>query len=85
MEKQDLENMKNIKFTITDNMKGTIIEMLIIKQMLDECELTPKERKLLQKHFAKLTNDLSKEVQAYNQVPMALYLAYMSGVEEIDI
>ena len=37
MDENDIKNLKDLQFTITENMKDTSIEMLTIRQMLDEC------------------------------------------------
>ena len=42
MDENDIKNLKDLQFTITESMKDTSIEMLTIKQMLDECELSKK-------------------------------------------
>ena len=68
MNEQDIENLKDLQFIITESMKDTIIEMLYTKQMLDENELTKKERKLLEKHFEKLKQQFRKELQEQNPV-----------------
>ena len=68
MNEQDIENLKALQFIITESMKDTIIEMLYTKQMLDENELTKKERKLLEKHFEKLKQQFRKELQEQNPV-----------------
>ena len=51
MDENDIKNLKDLQFTITENMKDTSIEMFTTKQILDECELSKKDRKLLEKHF----------------------------------
>ena len=47
MDENDIKNLKDLQFTITENMKDTSIEMLTIRQMLDECELSKKDRKMI--------------------------------------
>ncbi len=42
MDENDIKNLKDLQFTITESMKDTSIEMLTIRQMLDENELSKK-------------------------------------------
>ena len=84
MNEQDIENLKDLQFIITESMKDTIIEMLYTKQMLDENELTKKERKLLEKHFEKLKQQFVKELQEQNPVQTQIVRTYLSSKKEID-
>lgn len=68
MNENDIKNLKDLQFTITENMKNITIEMFTTKQMLDECELSKKDRKLLEKHFEKLKQQFAKELQEQNPV-----------------
>ncbi len=45
MNEQDFENLKDLRFTITEEMKDTIIEIAFTNQILDECELSFNDRK----------------------------------------
>lgn len=43
--------MKDLRFNLTENMNNTMIQMLIVNQMLKENKkLSKKERKLLEEH-----------------------------------
>lgn len=84
MGEKDLQNLKDLQFTITENMKDTIIEMLTIRQMLDENELTKKERKLLEKQFEKLKQQFARELQEQNPVQVTFIRGYLSSKKEID-
>ena len=84
MNEQDIENLKDLQFIITESMKDTIIEMLYTKQMLDENELTKKDRKLLEKHFEKLKQQFRKELQEQNPVQVMFIRNYLSSKKEID-
>lgn len=79
MKEEDLINFKDLKFTITKEMKDTIIKMLVIQQMLDECELTPKDRKLLEKEKESLLNPFIRDFQALNVVQVTTIRAYLNG------
>lgn len=84
MDENDIKNLKDLQFTITDSMKDTSIEMLTIRQMLDENELSKKERKLLEKHFEKLKQQFARELQEQNPVQVMIVRKYLSSKNEID-
>ena len=43
--------MKDLRFNLTEDMNNTMIQMLIVNQMLNENKkLSKKERKLLEQH-----------------------------------
>lgn len=84
MDEKDIKNLKGVHFTITDDMKDTMIEMLFTKQILDECELSRKDRKLLEKHFEKLRRHFASEMSARNPMETIILRNYMSNKKEID-
>lgn len=84
MDEKDIENLKDLQFTITKSMKDTSIEMLTIRQMLDECELSLKDRKLLEKQFEKLKQQFARELQEQNPVQITFIRSYLSSKKEID-
>ena len=84
MDENDIKNLKDLQFIITENMKEITIEMFTTKQMLDECELSKKERKLLEKHFEKLKEQFRKELQKQNPVQVMFIRNYLSSKKEID-
>ena len=84
MDETDIKNLKDLQFTITESMKDTSIEMLTIRQMLDENELSKKERKLLEKHFEKLKQHFARELQEQNPVQVMIVRKYLSSKNEID-
>ncbi len=84
MDENDIKNLKDLQFIITENMKEITIEMFTTKQMLDECELSKKERKLLEKHFEKLKQQFRKELQEQNPVQVMFIRNYLSSKKEID-
>lgn len=84
MDENDIKNLKDLQFTITENMKEITIEMFTTKQMLDECELSKKDRKLLEKHFEKLKQQFAKELQEQNPVQVAIIRSYLSSKKEMD-
>ncbi len=84
MNEQDFENLKDLRFNITEEMQDTIIEIAFTNQMLDECELTKKDRKLLERYNKKLKRKFTLDLQAHNQVQVQIIRAYISGKKEID-
>lgn len=84
MDENDIKNLKDLQFIITENMKEITIEMFTTKQMLDECELSKKDRKLLEKHFEKLKQQFAKELQEQNPVQTQIVRTYLSSKKEID-
>lgn len=84
MNENDIKNLKDLQFTITENMKNITIEMFTTKQMLDECELSKKDRKLLEKHFEKLKQQFARELQEQNPVQVTFIRGYLSSKKEID-
>ena len=79
MDENDIKNLKDLQFTITENMKDITIEMFTTKQMLDECELSKKDRKFLEKHFEKLKKQFAKELQEQNPVQTQIVRTYLSS------
>ena len=84
MNEQDFENLKDLRFNITEEMQDTIIEIAFTNQMLDEWELTKKDRKLLERYNKKLKRKFTLDFQAHNQVQVQIMRAYISGKKEID-
>lgn len=84
MTKIENKSINDLKFVITESMKVTTINMLVKQQMLDEMELTPKERKLLEKELAKLRYNFAKELQEQNPVQTQIVRTYLSSKKEID-
>ena len=46
---EKLNPIKDLEFTITDDMKETIFEMLTKQQLLNKEELSKRERKIIEK------------------------------------
>ena len=84
MNEEDVKKLKNLQFTITKNFKDIVLEMATTRQILDECELSKKDRKLLEKHFEKLKMMFAKELQEQNPIQVAIIRSYLSSKKEID-
>ena len=79
MNEEDVKKLKNLHFTITKEFEDIVIEMLTTRQILNECELTPKDRKLLQKHFEKLRKRFATILKEQNPVEMQIIKTYLSS------
>lgn len=84
MDEKDIENLKDLHFTITEKIKELSLEMLSTREILDECELEEEDRKLLEKHFEKMKRQFAKELQEQNPVQVAIVRSYLSSKKEID-
>lgn len=84
MNEEDVKKLKNLQFTITKKFKDIVLEMATTRQILDECELSKKDRKLLEKHFEKLKQQFVKELQEQNPVQTQIVRTYLSSKKEID-
>ena len=84
MDENDIKNLKDLQFTITKKFKDIVLEMATIRQILDKCELSKKDRKLLEKHFEKLKMMFAKELQEQNPIQVAIIRSYLSSKKEID-
>lgn len=84
MDENDIKNLKDLQFTITKKFKDIVLEMATTRQILDECELSKKDRKLLEKHFEKLKQQFAKELQEQNPVQTQIVRTYLSSKKEID-
>lgn len=74
-----LEPIKDLEFTIDDEMKETIFEMLAIQQMLENEELSKRERKLLEKCKKELFDSFKNDLQQLNPSQIAIVRAFLGG------
>lgn len=84
MDENNIKNLKDLNFTITNEIKDISIVMITIREMLDECELSKKDRKLLEKHFEKLKKIFASILQEESPVQVAIFRSYLSNKKEID-
>ena len=54
------EEFKNMRFNITEDMYNTMLEMLVIHQMLEDFNPTKKEERMLNKKLENLQYDNAK-------------------------
>ena len=55
-EEEKLKPIKDLEFVFTEDMKENVFEMLTLQQLLDNQELSKRERKLIEKQKQKLFN-----------------------------
>lgn len=60
-----MKNLEDLRFVLTDEMNKMFIEVLIIKQRLEE-EITLKEQMVLEKELKILTSKFIKEFRKNN-------------------
>lgn len=82
MNEKELEMFKDLTFKITDELQELLLNMLYIKQMLDESELSLKDRKLLEKEYKKLFKQFRKEFQAQNPIETQIIRSYLSSKKQ---
>ena len=70
---KEIEEMKNIRFNITNKLSTTMLELLLTEQMIKNVKLTKEEFVLLHKHFEDLKEDYSKEFMNSNKEQIKRY------------
>lgn len=76
---EKLNPIKDLEFTITDDMKETIFEMLTIQQMLNSDELSKRERKMLEKQKQDLLNKFKTKLQQLNPTQTIIVRQFLNG------
>lgn len=79
MNEKMLTDLKDMQFVMTNKMKDQLMRLIVIKQTLDnkELSLSFKEQKLLQKEFDNLLEEFRREFQANNQIQVQFMRAYL--------
>ena len=75
---EKLNPIKDLEFTITDDMKETIFEMLTIQQLLNNEELSKRERKMLEKQKQDLLNKFKTTEQQLNPSQTIIVRQFLS-------
>ena len=65
-EEEKLKPIKDLEFVFTEDMKENVFEMLTLQQLLDNQELSKRERKLIEKQKQKLFNKFRTRLQELN-------------------
>ena len=77
--REKLNPIKDLEFTITEDMKETIFEMLTIQQMLNSDELSKRERKMLEKRKFDLLEDFRTKLQQLNPTQTIIVRQFLSS------
>lgn len=67
------QSLKDLKFTITQEMNDTIIEMLVIKQMLEKNDFSKREKKIVENYFHELKDYFTQELHSHNQLQIQIF------------
>ena len=65
-EEEKLKPIKDLEFVFTEDMKENVFEMLTLQQLLDNQELSKRERKLIEKQKQKLFDEFRTKLQELN-------------------
>ncbi len=74
-----LEPIKDLEFVISAEMEETLIEMLSIQQILDNNELSKRERKMLEKQKMKMFDEFREKLHTLNPTQIAIARTFISG------
>lgn len=74
-----LEPIKDLEFNFNEEMKELIFDMLAIRQMLNNEELSKRERKQLEKFKMQLVDKFRDELQSLNPTQIAIVRAFLYG------
>lgn len=74
-----LEPIKDLEFTIDEEMKETIFQALSIQQILDNEELSKRERKMLEKHKLELIDKFRLKLQQLNPSQIAIVRSFLGS------
>ena len=79
MDEKMLSDLKDVRINMTSEMKDLVVKLLVIKQTLEDEELSFRDKRVLKREFDKLLKSFIKEFQANNQVQVQIVGAYLSG------
>ena len=74
-----LTDLKDVRINMTGEMKDLVVKLLVIKQTLEDEELSFRDKRVLKREFDKLLKSFIREFQANNQVQVQIVRAYLSG------
>ena len=79
MDEKMLTDFKDVRINMTSEMKDLVVKLLVIKQTLEDEELSFRDKRVLKREFDKLLKSFIREFQANNQVQVQIVRAYLSG------
>ena len=65
-DEEKLNAIKDLEFVFTEDMKEKVFEMITLQQLLDNEELSKRERKIIEKQKQKLFDDFRRKLQELN-------------------
>lgn len=79
MDEKMLTDLKDVRINMTSEMKDLVVKLLVIKQTLEDEELSFRDKRVLKREFDTLLKSFIREFQANNQVQVQIVRAYLSG------
>ena len=79
MDEKMLTDLKDVRINMTSEMRDLVVKLLVIKQTLEDEELSFRDKRVLKREFDKLLTSFIREFQANNQVQVQIVRAYLSG------
>lgn len=76
--KEDLSELKDLRFVFTDEMKETLFDMMTIQKMLEAEELDKKERKSLENENQRLLENFRRDLQENNPVEVSIVRTFLN-------
>lgn len=80
--KENLNELKDLNFYFTDDMKQTLFDMLAIQKMLESGKLSYKELKQLEKEKERLLNHFREGLHANNPVEVEIVREFLQMKKE---
>ena len=82
--KENLNELKDLNFYFTDNMKQTLFDMMAIQKLLDSDDLNYKQQKELEKEKNRLLDIFRTELQENNPVEVSIVRAFLQMKEDVE-
>lgn len=80
--KEDLRELKDLRFAFTDEMKETLFDMMTIQKMLETEDLDKKQRKSLESEKQKLLEHFRRDLQENNPVEVSIVGTFLNMKKE---
>lgn len=80
--KENLNELKDLNFYFTDNMKQNLFDMMAIQKLLDSDDLNYKQQKELEKEKNRLLDIFRTELQENNPVEVSIVRAFLQMKED---
>ena len=79
---EKLQDLKDINFVFTDNMKQTLFDMMAIQKLLESDDLEYKQQKELEQEKQRLLDIFRRELQENNPVEVSIVRAFLQMKED---